>query len=66
MISDWSGISFEYAFTFERQVIFIDVPKKELNPNSSDISLEPIEISARKKIGHVISVNNLGRNSLNH
>ena len=59
MISDWSGISFEYAFTFERQVIFIDVPKKELNPNSSDISLEPIEISDRKKIGHVVSVNNL-------
>ena len=33
LISDWSGISFEYAFTFERPVIFIDVPKKVLNPN---------------------------------
>lgn len=28
LISDWSGISFEYAFTFNRPVIFIDVPKK--------------------------------------
>ena len=54
MISDWSGISFEYAFTFERSVIFIDVPKKILNPNSGKISLEPIEISNRHKIGHVI------------
>jgi len=59
MISDWSGISLEYAFIFERPVIFIDVPKKVLNPNSSDISLEPIEISIRKKIGHVVLPNNL-------
>ena len=54
MISDWSGISLEYAFTFERPVIFIDVPKKILNPNSGNISLEPIEISIRHKVGHVI------------
>jgi len=54
MISDWSGISFEYAFTFERPVIFIDVPKKILNPNFHDISLEPIEISYRDKIGFVV------------
>ncbi len=59
MISDWSGISLEYAFTFERPVIFIDVPQKILNPNFKDISLEPIEISIREKIGYVISPNNL-------
>jgi YidC/Oxa1 family membrane protein insertase len=59
MISDWSGISFEYAFTFERPVIFIDVPKKVLNLNSDIISLEPIEISLRQDIGHVISPNKL-------
>ena len=59
MISDWSGISFEYAFTFERPVIFIDVPKKILNPDSSDISLEPIEISYREKIGFVVPPSNV-------
>ena len=59
MISDWSGISLEYAFTFERPVIFIDVPKKILNSNSNDISLEPIEISIRHEIGHVVSPKNL-------
>ena len=59
MISDWSGISLEYAFTFERPVIFIDVPKKILNPNWGDIALEPIETSIRDKIGHVVSPNNL-------
>ena len=59
MVSDWSGISMEYAFTFERQIIFIDVPKKVLNPNSSDILLEPIEISLRSKLGYIVSPNNL-------
>jgi YidC/Oxa1 family membrane protein insertase len=59
MISDWSGISLEYAFTFERTVIFIDVPKKILNPNWGDIKIEPIEISIRDQIGHIVSPNNL-------
>jgi len=59
MISDWSGISFEYSLVFEHQVIFIDVPKKIQNPNFNDISLEPIEISFRKKLGSVISPDNI-------
>ena len=59
MISDWSGISLEYAFTFERPMVFIDTPKKILNPDSGNISMEPIEISIREKIGHVVSTNNL-------
>jgi YidC/Oxa1 family membrane protein insertase len=59
MVSDWSGISMEYAFTFERPIIFIDVPKKVLNPNSSDILLEPIEISLRSKLGYIVSPNSL-------
>ena len=59
LISDWSGISLEYAFTYERPVLFIDVPEKILNVLLKDISLEPIEIAIRNKIGHVISLNNL-------
>jgi len=59
MISDWSGIALEYAFTFERPVIFIDVPKKKINPKVNDIKLDPIELSIRSKIGYVVSPNNL-------
>jgi YidC/Oxa1 family membrane protein insertase len=59
MISDWSGISLEYAFVFERPIIFIDVPKKILNPNSNDIHLEPIEVSIREDIGYIVSPENL-------
>ncbi len=54
LISDWSGISMEYAFTVGRSVIFIDVPKKVLNPHASDVALTPIEVSIRDRIGHVV------------
>jgi YidC/Oxa1 family membrane protein insertase len=55
MITDWSGIGMEYAFIKKNKVIFIDVPKKEMNDESGKIDLEPIEISIRNKIGHVVS-----------
>ena len=28
LITDWSGIGYEYAFVCERPVIYVDVPKK--------------------------------------
>ena len=59
MISDWSGISLEYAFIFERPIIYIDVPKKELNEEADKISLTPIEVSIREKIGYLVEPDNL-------
>ena len=59
MITDWSGIGMEYAFIRKNKVIFIDVPKKEMNEESWKIDLEPIEVSIRGKIGHVVSINEL-------
>ncbi len=59
IISDWSGISLEYAFVFERPVIYINVPKKELNEEANKISLVPIEVAIREKIGFLIEPNNL-------
>ena len=35
MISDWSGVAFEFAFGLEKPVIFIDLPKKI---NNSDFN----------------------------
>ena len=59
MISDWSGISLEYAFVFERPIIYIDVPKKELNAEVDKIDLQPIEVSIREKIGYLVEPDNL-------
>ena len=55
LISDWSGISFEYAFAFKKPVIFIDVPKKIINSHFSDLEILPIEFTHREKLGIVIS-----------
>ena len=54
LISDWSGISFEYAFIHEKPVIFIDVPKKDFNPEARKFLDMPIEIEIREKLGNVV------------
>ena len=55
MISDWSGVALEYAFSCERPVIYIDVPQKRNNPEYSQIDIEPIESSIRNRIGRIVS-----------
>jgi len=59
LISDWSGIGFEYAFVCERPVIYVDVPHKNNNPDYNKIPYEPLESSIRNLIGKVISPNEL-------
>jgi len=54
MISDWSGIALEFAFAFEKPILYIDVPKKIHNKDFKDISQIPIEESIRDKIGKII------------
>ena len=59
LITDWSGIGYEYAFVCERPVIYVDVPKKARNKEYDKIGFVPLEISIRNKIGEVISIQNL-------
>ena len=59
MISDWSGVAIEYAFSCERPVIFIDVPKKRNNPDADKIDMIPVEVSIRNDIGVVVSPDDL-------
>jgi len=54
MISDWSGVALEFAFAFEKPILYIDVPKKIRNPDYKDIPQIPIEESIRGKIGKII------------
>lgn len=51
MITDWSGISFEYSFATKRPVLFVNTKMKVLNPNWERIGCEPIEITLRNEIG---------------
>ena len=54
MISDWSGVAMEYAYGFEKPVLFIDLPRKINNPQYSELEIEPIEVSVRNQIGKVV------------
>lgn len=44
LITDWSGITYEYAFTTLRPVLFIDTPMKVMNPEYEKINTPPINI----------------------
>ena len=59
LITDWSGIGYEYAFVCERPVIYVDVPKKSHNKEYEKIGLVPFEISIRDKIGEIVPVQNI-------
>lgn len=54
MITDWSGIAYEYAFTTCKPVLFIDTPMKVMNPEYTKIDTVPINIWMREIIGSVV------------
>lgn len=63
MISDWSGAALEFAFAYQRPVLFIDVPRKVQNPEYTGLGLEPLEASIRSEIGQILEPNELTRAS---
>lgn len=52
--SDWSGASFEYAFSRLRPVIFFQSPLKINNPKHDEVPFQPVEISYRERIGLIL------------
>ncbi len=55
MISDWSGAAFEFSLGLERPVVYIDVPKKILNPDFNILGINPVEVSFRSRLGKVLA-----------
>jgi YidC/Oxa1 family membrane protein insertase len=51
LMTDWSGIAFEYALGTERPVLFVDTPRKVRNPDYAELGLEPIDFTAREELG---------------
>ncbi|MES2767730.1 MAG: CDP-glycerol glycerophosphotransferase family protein [Bdellovibrionota bacterium] len=56
MIGDWSGAAYDYAFTLNRPVIFVNTPPKVNNPDYNELSIQPFEVSVREKIGKVLQI----------
>ena len=59
LITDWSGIAFEYAFGTERPVVFINTPPKIHNDEYKEIGIEPLEVKLRESIGIVLDLEDI-------
>ena len=54
LITDWSDISWEYAFVTLRPILFINTPMKIMNPEYDRIATKPINITLRSELGKAI------------
>ncbi len=59
MICDLSGVALEYALGTERPVLFVDVPPKIQNPDYTQLSNQPIELSQREQMGELMPLADL-------
>jgi len=53
LVTDYSGIGFEFAAFRARNVVFVDVGRKEVNPEWRSIGVTPVEIGLRDTIGTI-------------
>lgn len=51
LVSDWSGIAFEYAFATRKPVLSINTPMKVSNPNYAKVIPQPLNLTLRSEIG---------------
>lgn len=61
LITDWSSISQDFAFTTKKPVIFIDTPPKIMNPEYKRIDTEPINIWIRNEAGRLVKLDELDK-----
>ena len=59
MITDWSGIAYEYAYTTQKPVLFINTPMKVMNPEYQKIDTVPLNILLREEIGCSLNLDEL-------
>lgn len=59
MITDWSGIAYEYAYTTQKPVLFINTPMKVMNPEYERIDTVPLNILLRDEIGCSLDLEHL-------
>ena len=61
LITDWSGIAYEYAFKTKRPVLFVDTPMKVINPEWKKIDIVPTDISFRNEVGVSVPMDDIAK-----
>lgn len=59
LLTDWSGIAYEYSFTTLKPVLYINTPLKVINPDYEEIGIEPFDITIRDQIGISVDTDKL-------
>lgn len=60
LMTDWSGIGYEYSFTTLKPTLFINTPMKVMNPDYEEIGVVPFDIEIRDQVGISVETDNLG------
>ena len=61
LITDWSNISMEFAFSTLKPVLYINTPMKVMNPEYQRIPIVPIDIWIRSELGGQLDPEKLDR-----
>jgi len=61
LITDWSTISMEFSFVTKKPCIFINTPMKISNEEYEKISIKPIDLELRSKIGIELELDELSK-----
>ena len=56
LVTDWSGIAYEYSFTTLKPCLFMNTPMKVMNPDYQDISVVPFDLTIRNQIGIALEI----------
>ena len=58
LVTDWSSIAYEFAFSTTKPCIFVDTPTRVMNPDWEQYGIEPTDLSLRKLVGVSIAPEN--------
>ena len=61
VITDWSGIAQEFAFTTKRPVLLINTPMKVLNPEYVKYGHQPLDITLRPELGRTLELDEISK-----
>ncbi|MDL2289672.1 CDP-glycerol glycerophosphotransferase family protein, partial [Clostridia bacterium OttesenSCG-928-F22] len=59
VVTDWSGIAFEFAYATKKPCLFINTPMKVMNPEYGKIGLTPVEVALRGQLGQELEPDEL-------
>jgi YidC/Oxa1 family membrane protein insertase len=59
LITDWSGIAFEYFVLNNKPILFVDTPPKINNKNYNKLSEKPLEVTMRNEIGETLQISEI-------